>query len=96
MTIEDTCPSCGGILTLPPPDWGEIFTFFVTSTNIKDDEVAKLTYPKLIAYMKKGGKYIAPNLGFSAVQGGSSPAEPEKEHSVEDAMQFVSLFSGIE
>jgi hypothetical protein len=30
------------------------------------------------------------------VQGGSSPAELEKEHSVEDAMQFVSLFSGIE
>ena len=36
-----------------------------------------------------------PNLGFSEVQGSSAPTEPEREHTVEDAMQFVNLFSGL-
>lgn len=92
MTIADKCPSCGGSLTFPPPDWGDIFTFFVTSTNIARDDILNLTYPQIRVYMTNAGKYISPFWGLG---GATETKEPEKEKTVDDAMAFVSLFSGI-
>ena len=51
-----------------------------------------LTYPQIKAYMTKAGKYISPFWGLS---GTTETKKPEKEKTVDDAMAFVSLFSGI-
>lgn len=83
---------------MPLPDWGEIFTFFATSTNITRNEIPMLTYPQVKAYMTKAGKYISPFWG-GAGEGGNATStvdiENAPERTVEDTKQFVTLFQGL-
>lgn len=79
-----------------PPDWGEVFTFMVTKTNISFWEVSNLTLPQLTAVMARAGKYMDMGWGMTApMQGGSNAQGNESGRTVEDTQSFVSLFQGI-
>ena len=75
-------------------DWGEIYTFFVTSTNIKMEEIPHKTYPQVKAIMGRAGKYLPMQWGIGA--GTSADQKTNDERTIEDTQAFVSLFAGIE
>lgn len=80
-------------------DWGEIYTFFVTSTNIKMEEIPHKTYPQIKAIMSRAGKYMPMQWGIGGMGAGSKEGTSIKdagERTIEDTQAFVSLFSGIE
>lgn len=99
LTVEDTCPACGGELALPPTDWGEIFTEIVCHTNIGYFEIGDMTIPALEAIMRRLGLHInvkrTPNLGFSDEEsGGEFQDDDVYGDTVEERMAFAALFSG--
>ena len=78
-----------------PPDWGEVFTTLLCHTNLTYEEIPKRTLPQITAILTRLGKHISLGWGLS-VPDQQQIKEIEGEHTIEDAMQFVSLFSGIE
>ena len=79
-------------------DWGEIYTFFVTSTNIKMEEIPHKTYPQIKAIMGRAGKYMPMQWGIGAGTGSGPGVNigDAGERTIEDTQSFVNLFAGIE
>ena len=100
LTVEDTCPSCGGELVLPPTDWGEIFTEIVCHTNISYSEIGDMTMLALEAIMTRLGLHVdvkrTPNLGFSDSEEGEGNSKSDDVYgdTVEERMAFAALFGG--
>jgi protein gp37 len=77
-----------------PADWGEVFTTLLCHTNMNYEEIGERTLPQIIAIVERLEKHIGLKIGVP-VRNEEVREEPAEEHTVEDAMRFVSLFAGV-
>ena len=85
--IGDICPTCGGILFLPPTDWGEIFGILMHEFNMDYDKILERTFPQLEA--------ILGSLSKAKDDNDNNEVDPEEEHSIMDGQAFAALFAGL-
>jgi len=85
LMAGDTCPSCGGILFLPPTDWGMVFGGLMREFNMDYDKILERTFPQIEAILE--------SLGSS--DDDNNDNEPEEEHSIMDGQAFAALFAGL-
>ena len=91
-----------GLNALPPNqqkekeivDWGEAFTTLIAHTSIRYFDVPEMTLLQINTILGKIGRHISLKIGLPFVNV-DKETEPEKEHSVEDAINFVGLFAGL-
>jgi len=58
------------------------------------EEICERTILQLEIIMARLGKHIGLKIGVP-MAAEEKPAEPVEEHTVEDAMRFVSMFTGV-
>ncbi|MFA5451405.1 MAG: hypothetical protein WC231_05405 [Dehalococcoidales bacterium] len=81
---------------IEPPDWGEAFTVLLAHTSIPGiPAIRKMTIPQIEAIIARLGKQI--NLGMGVPYSAQTTVkDPDAEHSIDEAMAFCALFTGIE
>lgn len=57
------------------------------------EEIAERTIPQIEALLARLGKHIGLKAGVLMDEKDSESAEPMEEHSTDDAMAFVAMFS---
>lgn len=92
-----------GLIVLPlgktekkkSPDWGEVFTTLLKQANPGGlKAIRKMTIPMIEAIMANLNKQRCLEIGVPYDRE-TTIAEPESEHSINDAMNFCALFNGL-
>jgi hypothetical protein len=78
-------------------NWGEVYTELLCQTSLGYEEIGERTIPQIIAILQSKGKFIASGLlGIPGIAyESSSEPDPDKEHTVDEAMAIAALFSGF-
>lgn len=78
-----------------PADWGEVFTILLAHTGLSYEEIGDRTVPQVEAILGRIGKHICLRAGVPISESEAGNAEPDEEHSVEDALAFIAQFQGL-
>jgi len=64
-------------------------------TGLSYEEIGERTIPQVESILVRIGRHICLKAGVPVGEGDGGSAEPEDEHTVDDAIAFIAQFQGL-